>query len=107
MKEDGLGNDKGKRPHVWKGMVSLLLAAVMVFSAVFIVINADGTFASHNIDEHITDGNWSRDAHHVLYAQWAPNDDHIESGYVMEIAAACAMEALIIVCAVTVIMRRR
>ena len=34
------------------------------------VLNADGTFASHNVDEHITDGKWSKDSHHTLFAQW-------------------------------------
>ena len=126
-KGNGLEKDMEDRSHTRKRIVSLTLAAVMVFSAVFIVMSVSdssdaapvdvytcGTLdelkdavAAANSDEHVTDGKWSKDAHHVLNAQWAPDDSHIENGYVMEIAAACALEALIIVCAVMVIMRRR
>lgn len=70
------------------------------------VLNADGTFAAHNVDDHITDGKWSKDAHHTLYAQWAPNEAPSENGYILEIVAGCVIEALIIIGVVAVIRRR-
>lgn len=79
------------------------------------VLNPDGSFASHNVDEYITDGKWSKDAHHTLYAQWEieiadtiTNDidylkDHKYLTYATIITAA---EALLVI-GVAMLIRRR
>ena len=79
------------------------------------VLNADGTFASHNIDDHITDGKWSKDAHHTLYAQWEADiadtitkdiNDVKELGYLPLAAIITAAEALLII-GIAMLIRRR
>lgn len=68
------------------------------------VLNADGTFASDNVDDHITDGKWSKAEHHTLYAQWEL--DESSNINPMIIIIATAMEAAIVI-GVTALIRRR
>ena len=82
------------------------------------VLNADGTFASHNVDEHVTDGKWSKDSHHTLFAQWEAeavseisttisNDvEYLKDHYLPFAAVITAAEALLIA-GVAMLIRRR
>ena len=136
-KGNGLENNEKDRLHIRRRIVSLALAMVMVFSAVFIVMSVSDSSEAAPVDEYtcstldelkdaVTAANSDNDLDMIkiaadiigiptreghqftgwypttgtigpesarsVTAQWAPNDDHIESGYVMEIAAACALE---------------
>ncbi len=68
------------------------------------VLNADGTFASDNVDDHITDGKWSKAEHHTLYAQWEL--DESSNINPMIIIIATAIEAAIVI-GITALVRRR
>lgn len=78
------------------------------------VLNADGTFASHNINEHITDGKWSKDAHHTLYAQWeadiadtvTKDIEYLKDHYLPYAAIITAAEALLVI-GIAMLIRRR
>jgi len=68
------------------------------------VLNADGTFASDNVDDHITDGKWSKAEHHTLYAQWELDESSDINPMIIIIATA--IEAAIVI-GVTALVRRR
>ena len=102
-KGNNLGKDKRSRPHLRKGTVSLLLVTAMVFSAVFIVINADGTSASHINEDHIAEGKLSEDGHHMPTVLLEKDD---ENGLMVEIVAFCILEELFIIGIVSVIRHR-
>ncbi len=89
--------------HFRKGVVSLLLVTAMVFSAVFIVINADGTLASHIDEDHIAEGKLSEDGHHMPTVLLEKDD---ENGFLVEIVAFCIIEVLIIIGIISVIRHR-